>query len=242
MLWIVTRRPNGRPSMLAPCVEARDVLSRRAMKKCSFLVLAVIGCARIGAADANADAQGALASMPTLYVEEFQPVSGTSHELRPLRALTSGVHSYRVDKNAAALSKALVQALLNAHVAAEALPSNRPRPQTGWLLRGVYYSLDPDGHLLPIPFLNRGDAPNVEVTITLANGAKDPDAPFAILGKDSVLKGQGAPVGWNPYVVAARFIVNRFEGDKSLNDLANQIAQQIVGHSADLLNRDAARP
>ena len=66
-------------------------------------------------------------------------------------------------------------------------------------------------------------------------------APFAIIGTDSVLKGQGAPIGWNPYVVSARFVVHRIEGDKSLNDLADQIAQKIVDRATELSNQDAAR-
>jgi hypothetical protein len=57
---------------------------------------------------------------------------------------------------------------------------------------------------------------------------------------DSVLKGEGAPIGWNPYVASARFVAHRIEGDNSLNDLADQIAQKIAERSADLISRNAA--
>jgi hypothetical protein len=147
-----------------------------------------------------------------------------------------------VDENAAALSRSLVASLSKVHVVAQALPPTEPVPQSGWLVRGVFYSLDDGGHLLTIPLLSTRKKQNVEVTVTLTDSAKDPSAPFAVIGTDSALKGQGAPIGWNPYVVSARFVVHRIEGDKSLNDLADQIAQKIVERAAELSSQDAARP
>jgi hypothetical protein len=187
-------------------------------------------------------AQGASASLPPLYVEEFQPVARTANGFGPLHAMASGLHAHRTDENAAALSRALVASLTSAHIAAQALPPNAPPPRSGWLVRGVFYSLDEGGHLITIPFLGTRKAPNVEVTVTLADGAKDPDTPFAVIGADSVLKGQGAPLGWNPYVVSARFVVHRIQGDKSLDDLADQITKKIMESAADLASRDAGPP
>jgi hypothetical protein len=176
-----------------------------------------------------------------LYVEEFRPLSRPSSGFGPIHALASGLHTRRVDENVVALLRSLVASLSKLHVAAQALPPKEPVPQSGWLLRGVFYSLDDGGHLLTIPFLSTRKKKNVEVTVTLTDSAKDPSAPFAIIGTDSVLKRQGAPIGWNPYVVSARFIVHRIEGDKSLNDLADQIAQKIVDRATELSNQDAAR-
>jgi hypothetical protein len=149
-----------------------------------------------------------------LYVQPFQPVAKGSSGFGPLHAITSGLHAHRVDENAAGLSRVVVASLLKAHIAAQGLPLNAPLPQTG---------------------------PNVEVTVTLADIAKNPDRPFAIIGTDSVLKGEGAPIGWNPYVVSARAVAHRIEGDKSF-DLADQIAQKIAERSADLISRNAVPP
>jgi hypothetical protein len=148
------------------------------------------------------------ASLPAIYVEQFG----------------SAMHAHRVDGNAAALSRAIVKALTNAHVAAEAVPPDGPTPKTGWLIRGVFFSTS--------------KAANIEVTVTIADCAKDPDTPFAVIGTDSVLKAQGAPVGWNPYVVSARFVIHRVDGDKSLDRVAGEIAQKILEHRADLVKRD----
>jgi hypothetical protein len=147
-----------------------------------------------------------------------------------------------VDEDAVALSRALVVSLSKLHVAAQALPPKDPVPQSGWLVRGVFCSLDDGGHLLTIPLLSSRKTQNVEVTVTLTDSAKDPSAPFASIGADSALKGQRAPIGWNPYVVSARFVVHRIEGDKSIRALADQIAQTIVDRATELSNQDAARP
>lgn len=190
----------------------------------------------------NAQEPSTAASSPVLYVGQFRPVTTASSGFGPLHAIKSDLHAHRVDDNAAALSRALVKSLSAAHFAAEALPSKEPLPKSGWLVSGVFYSLDDGGHLLTIPFLNTKKAPDVEVTVTLADIAKDPHTPFAVIGTDSVLKGQGAPIGWNPYVVGARFVVHRIEGDQSLNDLAGQITQKVLQSRADLIHRDAAPP
>jgi hypothetical protein len=181
------------------------------------------------------------ASLPVMYVEEFQPVAQSSGGFGPLHAIGSGMRAHRVDSNAAALSRAVVKALANAHVAAEAIPTDGPIPKSGWLIRGVFFSLDDGGHLLKIPFLSTNKAPNVEVTVTIADCAKDPNTPFAVIGTDSVLQGQGAPLGWNPYVVSARFVIHRIEGDHSLDGVAGDIAQKILEHRSSLVNQDESQ-
>jgi hypothetical protein len=216
---------------------SRTFFSRDAMKKFTFSACALMCCIGRHAAQA----QAVLASPPTLYVAEFQPVAKQSGGFGPLHAISSGLHAHRVDENAAALSRALVAALSKAHFAAKAL-LNEPLPQSGWVMRGVFYSLDEGGHLISIPFLGSRKSPSVQVTVTLTDIAKNPETPFAIIGTDSVLKGQGAPIGWNPYVVSARFVVHRVEGDQSINDLAEQIAQKIAEHSADLVSRNVDPP
>ena len=57
-----------------------------------------------------------------------------------------------------------------------------------------------------------------------------------------MLKDEGAPIGWNPYVVSARLMALRIESDKSLNELADQIAQKIAERSADLISRNPVPP
>jgi Domain of unknown function (DUF4410) len=208
------------------------------MNKFSLVAGALMCCLESQAGQA----QPAVTSPPIVYVAEFQPVTKKSSGFGPLHAISSGLHAHRADENAAALSRALVASLVKAHFTAQVLPLTGPLPQSGWVVRGVFYSLDEGGHLVSVPFLSSRKSPNVQVTVTLTDNAKNPETPFAIIGTDSVLKGQGVPVGWNPYVVSARFVMHRMEGDKSLNDLADQIAQKIAERSADLISQDAGQP
>lgn len=204
-------------------------------------IFALLGCLLLSlfaARSGLADERGV--SLPIIYVDQFQPAAKSSGGFGPLHAIKSGLHSRRVDENAAALSHALVTSLSTQHFEAKEAPSKLP--PSGWLLRGIFYSLDEGGHVLSLPFLSTRKSPDVEVTVTLADIAKDPLTPFAVIGTESVLKGQGAPLGWNPYVVGARFVVHKIEGDTSLKDLADQIAQKVAQQAADLTAHAAAQP
>jgi hypothetical protein len=167
-------------------------------------------------------------TVPTIYVGQFQPIAPNSPGFGPIHLIKSELRTQRTDANAAALSQAVIEALSAAHVRVLPLPSKGPLPDSGWLVSGLFYSLDEGGHLISIPFLSSHKMPDVEVTVTIADCSKEPHIPFAIMGTDAVLKGQKAPVGWNPYVVGARFVVHKVEGEQSLKTLGAQIAQQIL--------------
>ncbi len=202
------------------------------------LLVAVLLCLATRAGFAE-EANGSAA--PPIYVGEFQPVEQPSSGFGPLHALTSGLHDRSVDKEATALSLAVVRALQNRQIAAQKLAPDGPLPASGWLVRGVFYSLDSGGHLLSLPFLNSHKSPNVEVSVTIADCAKDPATPFAVIGTDAVIKGRGAPIGWNPYVIGARLVIKDVERTNSLDDLAAQIAQKISENWTDLAHQDAGR-
>jgi hypothetical protein len=168
----------------------------------------------------------AAASLPILYVEPFQPVTVKSSGFGPLHAISAHLHAHRVDANADALSHALVTSLVKSNVDARVAPTENGLPNSGWCIAGVFYSLDEAGHLLSIPFLSTRKSPDVQVTVTISDLGQRQSPPFAVIGTDGVLKGQGAPLGWNPYVVSARFVMHRIEGEKSLTALADQMPKK----------------
>jgi hypothetical protein len=186
-------------------------------------------------------AENTASTLPKMYVGTFQPVTQTSSGFGPLHAIRTDLHRIKADQNAARLSKALAEALKKQQLSAELLPSGGAEPATGWLVQGVYYALDDHSGLITVPLLNASKGPNVEVTITIADYAKDPDTPFAVLGTDAALKGQGAAVGWNPYVVAAHFVVNKVQGQNSLDSLADEIAHKILDNRDALLGHDSPK-
>jgi hypothetical protein len=75
----------------------------------------------------------------------------------------------------------------------------------------------------------------VEVSVSVADCAKNPDVPFAAIGNDAILKGQGTAMSWNPYVAAAKFVIHQVQGQDSIQVLANQIAQKILDERDNLL-------
>jgi hypothetical protein len=190
-----------------------------------------------------ARAEDSGAPLPTLYVGSFQPVERTSSGFGPLHALASDLHKIKADGNAAEMLDALVKVLRKRDTWADVLPADAaPLPPTGWLIRGVYYGLDDESGLISVPFLGTSKEPDVEITVTLAECAKDPSVPFAVIGTDAVLKGQGSAASWNPYVVAAKFVVHKVQGRASLDGLADQIAQKILDERAELPIHDVPSP
>ena len=174
--------------------------------------------------------------LPTLYVGKFQPVEHAPSGFGPLHALNSDIHRLKADSNAARLSSALVEALRKLQAQAEPLPTDAAlRPHAGWLIQGVFYALDENSRLISVPLLSSHKGPNVEVSVTVADCARDCDIPFAVIGTDAALKGQGTAISWNPYVAAAKFVVHQVQGQDALATLADQIARKVLDQRQELI-------
>ena len=191
----------------------------------------------------RATAQGATSpnlDSPPLYVGKFKPVEEAPEGFGPLHALNSDIRHMKSSENAARLSSALIAALAKRGARAEKLPTDAAlRPRSGWIIQGIFYAFDQNSRLISVPLLSKQTGPNVEVSVTVADCAKNPDAPFAVIGNDAILKGQGTAVSWNPYVAAAKFVVHHAQGEDSLQLLADQIAQKILDERQNLLMHDA---
>jgi len=74
--------------------------------------------------------------------------------------------------------------------------------------------------------------------VTIADFALNPDSPFAVIGTEAVLKGQGTAISWNPYVAAAKFVLHQVKGEDSIDALATQIAQKIIDERERLREHD----
>jgi hypothetical protein len=71
--------------------------------------------------------------------------------------------------------------------------------------------------------------------------ALNSDVPFAVIGTEAVLKGQGTAISWNPYVAAAKFVLHQVKGQDSIDVLATQIAQKIIDEQQTLLDHDLVK-
>jgi hypothetical protein len=177
--------------------------------------------------------------LPKLYVGKFEPVERAPNGFGPLHALNSDIRRMKADSNAARLSSALTVELRKLGARADPLPADASqRPNSGWLVQGVFYAMDENSRLISVPFVSTDKGPNVEVSVTVTDYALNPDIPFAVIGTKTVLKGQGTAISWNPYVAAAKFVLHQVKGQDSIAVLAAQIAQKIIDEHERLLAHD----
>ena len=183
----------------------------------------------------------AQATALTAYVADFtyeEPPGGESQQgIGPLRRLRSVSQLRNADKTINDLAVALVNQLNAVSIPAQRIDRNSAWPYQGWLVRGVLYPADTDGRPLMGGFQqNLGtQSPSVQASVSVSDVANNPDVPFIVFGTADAIRGQGVPVGWNPYVVAARFIVMKAEQMMDVQDVAREIAQQIWAHRAEVI-------
>jgi hypothetical protein len=189
------------------------------------------------AAAAAAVAQTTSTSAPPrpkkpVYVQDFtgayEPAQSSSGRSGPLARIRAARANEKASTSASQLSGDIVKEFGAQGFIAKRLDPKEPMPTDGWLVRGAFYATDSGGNVVPTELLGGEQKPNTQLTVSVANLAKDPNAPFIVFGKAEALKGQGAPVGWNPYVVAAKFVINQVESATDLDKLAKEIVQTIM--------------
>jgi hypothetical protein len=157
----------------------------------ALFALAVLSALTLMASDARADdGSSRLSAQPMLYVGKFEPIERAPTGFGPLHALNADIRRIKADSNAARLSTALTAALRKLGASADSLPADASqRPSSGWLIKGVFYARDENSRLISVPFVRTDKGPNVEVSMTIADFALNPDSPFAVIGTEAVLKG-----------------------------------------------------
>jgi Domain of unknown function (DUF4410) len=181
--------------------------------------------------------QGTAAAAPAkpkkpVYVQDFtgayEPAPSSSGRSGPLARIRGARANEKASTSASQLSSDIVKEFAAQGFTAKRLDTAAPLPADGWLVKGTFYATDSGGNVIPTELLGGEQKPNTQLTVSVANLAKDPNAPFIVFGKAEALKGQGAPVGWNPYVVAAKFVINQVESATDLDKLAKEIVQTIM--------------
>ncbi len=150
----------------------------------------------------------------------------------------------RADRAVAAatsLAEAIVRDFVAAGYPAQFLAPDEPLPGEGWLLRGAWYALDTQGGLVPMPhFLGGEETANVDLSVSVADLAVDPEAPFVVFGSAEALRGQTSAVAWNPYVIAAKFVAHKAKGGAELDSIAKEIVDTILANRATLAEKARA--
>ena len=198
------------------------------------IVLASI--ASMAAAQTTSTGTTATAPKPKkpVYVQDFvgsyEPAQSSQGRGGPLSRIRGARAGQKASQSASELSADIVKEFAAAGYTSKRLETGTPLPSEGWLVRGTFYATDSGGNVIPTELMGGEQKPNTQLTVSVSNLSKDPNAPFIVFGKAEALKGQGAPVGWNPYVVAAKFVINTVESATDLEKLAKEVVQTIMSN------------
>jgi hypothetical protein len=170
-----------------------------------------------------------------IYVQDFEahtgdPAGGGTLRRGPLSFLRSARASHNAVVGAGSLSGAIADQLTAQGYGSQRISREAPLPNEGWLVTGIFYAIDAQSAVIRMPSFLSGqpDPVNTQITVSVADLATNPDAPFIVFGKAEALRGQGPPAGWNPYVVAAKFVIDKVESSADIDRLAKEIADTIL--------------
>jgi hypothetical protein len=165
-----------------------------------------------------------------LDVETAEPRTGLLGRPRLFEQLTSedpATHARRIVDE---LATALVSDLNAAGVPAERLPSGRALPADGWLVRGVFTEVD-SGSTLRRAIIGFGSGKtDMEVQVGVSDLASaQPTESFLVFGTiTDPSRLPGGAVTRNPYVVAAKFVLEKGAPRRDVEHTAKTIATELV--------------
>ena len=177
-----------------------------------------------------------------IYIKDFQLDSANYQgdqgilNRRPLgsRLLNRGNRNDAGEKSATlvnSLSEALVSEFNDKNLPAQRFGSfDNSLPNNGWLVSGMFTEVD-EGNRLKRAVIGFGQG-STQMTVQVGVSdlaSKNPQAPFIIFGtiKDPG-KIPGAVVTMNPYVAAAKFVMEKNASGKDVKNTAKQIVAEIL--------------
>jgi len=130
------------------------------------------------------------------------------------------------------MSSTLVEDLTNAGLNARFLPSGELYPSEGWLVRGAFIQVDERNRLRRALIGFGSGATRLRVVVWVSDLGHGTSGPFCALdtSTDSSRK-PGAAWSFDPYVGAARFVLDGLDLDTNVTQIAAQIADDISERS-----------
>jgi hypothetical protein len=138
------------------------------------------------------------------------------------------------------MSRSLVKELETAGTQARRLGKGEPLPAGGWLVRGVFTSVQ-EGNRLHRSVIGFGAGhTDIQVVVAIDDLAGGTPKPlYSVETRADSGKVPGAVITLNPYVAAARFVIAGGDLDRNVKQSATQIARQMVRYVTEA--RTAAR-
>ena len=130
------------------------------------------------------------------------------------------------------MSSALVDDLTSAGLNARFLPSGELLPSEGWLVRGAFVQID-EGNRLKRALIGFGSgATRLRVIVWVSDLGHGSSGPFCALDTSThSSRKPGAALSFDPYVGAARFVLDGLDLDTNVTQIAAQIADDISERS-----------
>lgn len=137
---------------------------------------------------------------------------------------------YQAKKIVDLMAKSLVEDLQKAGYKAERLMPGDAQPAAGALVTGVFTEVD-EGNRRRRAIIGFGSG---EAKMDLYVDLKDLAAPqkplYEVANNENSGKKIGAVITMNPYVAAAKFVMEKNAPDKTVKKTASDIAKEIEGH------------
>ena len=208
-------------------------------------VMIVSGCAPTAGnkltGGARVESEAATAAPPStparrVYVQDFaldaeatEPKTGLLGRPRLFQQLTGedpATHARRIVDQ---MATALVADLNAAGLPAERLPDGRALPPDGWLVRGAFTEAD-SGKTLRRAVIGFGSGKtDMEVQVGVSDLAVQPNESFLVFGTvTDPSRLPGGVVTKNPYVVAAKFVLEKGAPERDVQHTAKAIADELV--------------
>ncbi|SKA16026.1 protein of unknown function [Enhydrobacter aerosaccus] len=168
---------------------------------------------------------------PAVHVVDFDLPGDAvkSQSLRAVLPLHTRLEQAKAQSLVDKLSRSIVDNLQKKGIAADRVTGNQPLPPGGWLVRGVFTTVD-EGNRLARAAIGFGvGATDVEVSASIERlSPADAPTPLYRLQTDARSgKMPGAAVTLNPYVAAAKFVLDGRDLDRSVSETAQKIADEI---------------
>lgn len=110
--------------------------------------------------------------------------------------------------------------------------SNAPLPREGWLVTGWFEEVQEGQSAVKATVGFGAGAGKSEADVAVSDLARDPSVPIMVMGSGSrARKMPGGLVTMNPYVMAAKFVMDKRSGtEKDMRSLGAEVAKSLVNY------------
>ncbi|HEY4803469.1 MAG TPA: DUF4410 domain-containing protein [Paraburkholderia sp.] len=182
---------------------------------------------------------------PLVYVTDFELDSGAVKQdtnpvenarqhaggLLPRPLLRHRDPQQKADEIVTKMADALVNDLRAKGLDARRVANGAPLPPQGWLVRGVFLSVD-EGNSMRRAVVGFGSgASQIELAVAVDDLATQAPQPlYQVIDSESSHSkpGAGAAIALNPYVAAAKFVLSRADDRKNVDRAAAEVADAVA--------------